>query len=374
MKRKPKCITIYRAEIGIYDKKDPNYYRYKVVEMNKEGLPLHETEYQPNGKIQSEIHTTYNDAGKITEKATFYRLEGTSERVEISYNGAGFEEEEVQYYDDELYERLMYTRNDKGEVLKQERFDSEGMLIERYEAVMEMIHITGDAPVEEEREEDEDEVYGDNETEEETEEGTEEDMTAEADAEEEQAAPAEEEPASAAPAPVEPHDEERIVKQYFYNVEGELEKEVSLSYDTNGNCIREEHYTPAEDKTEITSYKYNSMGKKTVSEVTDADGETVILVKVKYDKKGNPVRYESESFGFNHARQVNQITYDDEGRVIENEEYDIIGGYLMSKESLSYNEDGQLYEQESFELNNGNAKKTHYRLQLQYDYYPEEEE
>jgi hypothetical protein len=44
----------------------------------------------------------------------------------------------------------------------------------------------------------------------------------------------------------------------------------------------------------------------------------------------------------------------------------------MSKEKISYNEDGNIKEEEIFEINpQAGMKKTHYRMQLQYDYYLE---
>jgi hypothetical protein len=68
----------------------------------------------------------------------------------------------------------------------------------------------------------------------------------------------------------------------------------------------------------------------------------------------------------------NQVSYEEKGRVIDNEYYDVRNGFLVIKESVVYNEEDNIIEEEVFEVNpNQASKKTHYKTQNTYEFYPE---
>jgi hypothetical protein len=164
-----------------------------------------------------------------------------------------------------------------------------------------------------------------------------------------------------------------ILQQLF---EGEeLSQEVTLEYNEASLCVKEINTKAAEGRKEITTYIYNDQGKKTRSETRDQKGNILGYVEVEYDEKGNAYRYTSETVGFYPTKMVNQVVFDDEGRAIESEYYDVLNGYMLSKETLSYDEEGNIRQQDIFEINpQQEMKKTHYSLQLVYEYFPETEE
>lgn len=307
MSRKPKTINLYRAEIGMYaNEEELEYYLHKSTEQDMNGRILSESEYYQNSKLCSETTYTYDEAGRITEKLTVYPEDQTSEKVVHVFNEAGQELEEGQYYGDELFERVMYTRNEQGEIVTQLRLNGEGELVERYE--------------------------------------------------------------------IEYDEENRLLRQMVFSVADEPDQIIEYFYDGLGQCIREEHHYPTEERVEINTFTYNEQGKKVRSEITDAAGELLGYVNVEYDDDSRPTHYESESYGYNYTHLINQITYDEQGRVQENEYYDVKNSLLLSKEIAVYNEYGLLSEEETYELNASSAKKTHYRLDYQYEYFLEEGE
>lgn len=163
-----------------------------------------------------------------------------------------------------------------------------------------------------------------------------------------------------------------VIHQQLFEGE-ELTQEVNLEYNDASLCIRE--VSSKGDQKEITTYTYNGQGKKTRSETRDLKGNILGYVEVEYDDKGNAYRYTSETVGFYPTKMVNQVVYDDEGRAIESEYYDVLNGYMLSRETLSYDEEGNIKQQDIFEISpQQEMKKTHYSLQLMYEYFPETEE
>jgi YD repeat-containing protein len=169
-------------------------------------------------------------------------------------------------------------------------------------------------------------------------------------------------------------DKGNVIRQQLFEGE-ELSQEVVLEYNESSLCTREVSSKGPEGQKEVTTYTYNEQGKKVRSETTDQKGNLMGYVTVEYDDKGNAYRYTSETLGFYPSKMVNQIVYDDEGRALESEYYDVLHGYMLSKESLSYDEEGNIKQQDIFEINpQQEMKKTHYSLQLVYEYFPEEEQ
>lgn len=169
-------------------------------------------------------------------------------------------------------------------------------------------------------------------------------------------------------------DKGNVTRQQLFEGD-ELAQEVTFEYNDASQCVIETNSKTTEGQKEITRYTYNDQGKKIRSETTDANGNLQGYVTVEYDENGNAYRYTSETVGFYPSKMVNQIVYDDQGRAIESEYYDVLHGYMLSKESLSYDEEGNVKQQDIFEINpQQEMKKTHYSLQLVYEYFPEEEQ
>ena len=306
MERKLSQINIYRSDIGIYSNTEAiEYVIYKSSELDEDGKVLAEVEYLPNGNPRSETYRTYNAQGKLIEKRINHVFEGTSERTVHLYDADGYEVEELQYYDDELYEKIVYTRDAKGNILTQERIDEEGEVVERYE--------------------------------------------------------------------MQYNEESKPISQKFFSGESP-DREVILHYNDKGLCIKEEHkyVLDGEEVVEVYKFEYNENGKRVRTETTNAAAEINAYVNVEYDERGNPVKYESETFGFSNSKTIHRIAYDEHNRVLENELYDAVGGYLVSKDTTVYNEDGLVDEEEIYELNMSSSKKTHYRLVYEYEYFGDE--
>lgn len=165
-----------------------------------------------------------------------------------------------------------------------------------------------------------------------------------------------------------------VIREQLFEGE-EISQEVIYEYNDASQCVLETNNKINEGQKELTTYNYNEQGKKIRSETRDVKGNLMGYVEVEYDERGNAYRYTSETFGFYPSKMVNQITYDEHDRPLESEYYDVLHGYMLSKESLSYDEDGNIRQQNVFEINPAQEmKKTHYCLQLVYEYFPEEVE
>jgi len=161
----------------------------------------------------------------------------------------------------------------------------------------------------------------------------------------------------------------KISKQSFY-ANGDLEREVEFEYNENGICVREKHLKVENNMKETIEYVYNEAGKKTSSTSMDGDNNIIGYIDVEYDESMNPLKYTSETSGFYNSKAINQLTYDEQNRIIENEYFDVLNNFLVSKEKIFYDEEGNIIEEEIFEIKpETSLKKTHYRLQLKYDFY-----
>src|SRR6185437_4877619 len=126
MAKKIKSIQAQRAEIGTFEKEQTTpYCIYQVKEYNESGLVTHETEYRPNGLKEMEVTFEYDPQMRLIAKQTWYPLEDTLEKMVYSYDSEGRKISEENYFGDEVFDRLLFKYDDKGNIISQIRSDDE---------------------------------------------------------------------------------------------------------------------------------------------------------------------------------------------------------------------------------------------------------
>jgi len=131
-----KSMTIYRSDIGVFEKETLNpYYIFHLKEYSGTGQLLSETEFRPNGEEELKTTYEYDAKGHLASRTTYYSQEDTLEKMVYEYDGLGLKTNEKSYFGEDLFEIASFVMDDKENVVLQTRTDDEENEIERIESV-----------------------------------------------------------------------------------------------------------------------------------------------------------------------------------------------------------------------------------------------
>ncbi len=82
------------------------------------GLLSEKTTYKPDGSVSLQEKYEYDEERRLRTRTTLYADGKLLKRVTLSYDGSGHPAEEQRYDDSGLYEQVIHTYNEKGQLTK----------------------------------------------------------------------------------------------------------------------------------------------------------------------------------------------------------------------------------------------------------------
>jgi hypothetical protein len=125
----------------------------------------------------------------------------------------------------------------------------------------------------------------------------------------------------------------RLVEESRY-YKGNFGKRFNYKYDSYGNKI-EEKFSNLHDNKSITTFQYNSKGKKISSTKYDYDGELSKKLIYKYDNYNRLIEVISENDSL--SKEKEQYNYDKSGNLIEKYQYDFLSREFTEKFDIKGN-------------------------------------
>ena len=156
-----------------------------------------------------------------------------------------------------------------------------------------------------------------------------------------------------------------LIKQIYYNEEGNARSWDEYEYDKNGNIIKQTKYNKDGEAYEYSEYEYDKNGNKIKDTTYDEDGEAYEYSEYEYDKNGNKIK----EIAYNEEADIYckyEFECDKNGNIINDMRYDENGsqlchyGYKYDKNGnlrnlLSYDEEENVIYHEEYKYDkNGN--------------------
>jgi hypothetical protein len=301
MSKKIKTIKRYNRPFKPFsfansqDQADEEYLE-SDAELDESGNTLVETKYSEDGEVEEKNSYRYNQEGKLLEHTLLYAVDDVTERRMLTRNEKGFLLSEIKYYGDDSGERTEYVYDEKDNLIEKRHFDEEGVFVGK--------------------------------------------------------------------------------ENFKYDEIGSLTEHIKY---TNTDAI-EEHYTfqKIDDKTieqvqhnpdgslaNRTVIRFNDEGKELSSEQKTADGKLISSITTVYDEKGNITERHYNDF----YSKTNRYVYDENNRCIMQELFDG-NGTLVRKNMYGYDEEGNVISEHTYEMDTTRGgRDKHFETRYEYQYW-----
>jgi hypothetical protein len=301
MSKKIKSIKRYNRpfkpfSFGNAEEVGEQEYLESFIEMDENGNILTEVKHSEDGEMEEKNSYRYNQEGKLLEHTLLYAVEDVTERRMLTRNEKGFLLSEVKYYGDDSGEKTEYVYDDKDNLIEKKYFDEEGVFSGRetfaYDDIGSLV----------------------------------EDIRFDAN------------------NAIEEHNtfkkiDDNTIEQVQHNADGSMASRVII--------------------------KFNEEGKELSSEQTTSAGKLISAVTTVYDEKGNVTEKHYKDFYSKTVRYV----YDENNRVVMQELFDG-NGMLVQKLMFAYDEEGNLIDTHTYEMDTTRGgRDKHFETRYEYEYW-----
>lgn len=160
------------------------------------------------------------------------------------------------------------------------------------------------------------------------------------------------------------YNKENLASEVSTDAEGNVLNEVHVKYDERGNETEIERYTSEDDKTSRTEFDYNEEGKKSEARIY-ANDKLVSKQVYETNEKDQLVKIEEEEL---YHKSVTIISYDENGNMVEQLETNE-NGELNNRINRKFNENNLLEEVHVTIDRHGYGLNQNYMIQYTYEYY-----
>jgi hypothetical protein len=300
MSRKIKSIKRYNRPFkpftfGNTEEGDEEYLE-SLTELDENGNAVTEIKYSDDGEMEDKNSYRYNQEGKLLEHTLLYAVEDVTERRMLTRNEKGLVLTEVKYYGDDSGERTEYIYDDKDNLVERKYFDEEGVFVSK-----------------------ENFKYD---------------------------------------------DDGSLVEDIKYNANNAIE-EHSTFKKIDDKTIEQIQHHPDGSMASRTLIKFDDAGKELSSEQTTADGKLISGITNVLDERGNVVERHFKDFYSKTIRYV----YDENNRCVMQELFDG-NGTLIQKNMYSFDEDGNVIDTHTYEMDTTRGgRDKHFETRYEYEFW-----
>lgn len=160
------------------------------------------------------------------------------------------------------------------------------------------------------------------------------------------------------------YDKANLLSEVSTDAEGNVLNEVHIKYDEKGNETEIERYTSEDDKTTRTEFIYNEDGKKSEAH-TYTNGKHVSKQVYESDEKDQLIKIMDEEL---FSKSITTLEYDDRGNMTLQLEVDE-NGELNNRIIRKFNEGNKLAEVNVTIDRHGRGLNQNYMIQYIYEYF-----
>jgi hypothetical protein len=301
MSKKIKSIKRYNRpfkpfSFGNAEEVGEEEYLESFIEMDESGNTLAEIKYSEDREMEEKNSFRYNQEGKLLEHTLLYAVEDVTERRMLTRNEKGLLLSEVKYYGDDTGEKTEYTYDEKDNLVEKKYFDEEGEFIGKESFAYDEIG--------------------------------------------------------------------SLVEDIKYDAKNAIEEHNTFRKIDEFNIEQIQHNPDGSMASKII-IKFNNEGKELSSEQTTADGKLISGITNVYDEKGNVTERHYKDFYSKTLRYV----YDENNRVVMQELFDG-NGILVQKLMFSYDEDGNLIDTHTYEMDTTRGgRDKHFETRYEYEFW-----
>lgn len=274
-----------------------------------------------NVKPVKSAYAEYDKEGHVMMEISFQPNEKVEQKCVNSYNEKGFLVEELLYNEDgELDEKKTYEYNEKGYVVKEllyyvdGSFDTTSFMYDANDNLIEKITVDPDNEMESKR--------------------------------------------------VITYENDKKLSEISTDSEGNVLTEVHIEYDEKGNETSIERFVAEDDKTTLTEFIYNDIGKKAEAH-TSENGKLVSKQVFDINEKDQLVKIIEED---RFSKSITVLQYDDAGNMVEQLETNEAGD-LNSRIIRKFNANNKLEEVMVTIDRHGMGLNQNYMIQYIYEYF-----
>ncbi len=301
MSKKIKSIKKYNKpfkpfSFGNTEEVGEEEYLESEVEMDENGNLLTEIKYAEDGEMEEKNSFRYNPEGKLLEHTLLYAVEDVTERRMLTRNEKGLLLSEVKYYGDESGEKTEYAYDEKDNLIEKKYFDEEGVFTgkENYKY----------------------------------------------------------------------DDIGSLTEDIKYDAHDAIE-EHSTFRKIDDKTIEQVQYKPDGSVLTTTIIKFNDEGKELSSEQTTANGKLISAVTNVFDERGNIIEKHFKDF---YSKTI-RTEYDENNRQVMQELFDG-NGMLIQKLMFEYDEDGNVIDTHTYEMDTTRGgRDKHFETRYEYGFW-----
>lgn len=268
-----------------------------VVEMDSTGNILMESKFDNEGELEERNSYTYSALGKLEEHVLLYAIDDVTERRVLKRNEKGHLLEEVKYYGDDAGEKIEYSYDGKENISEIKRFDEEGDFDSKEEMK---------------------------------------------------------------------YDESgSLIERIRTDKNGAVIERLTFLQNSDSNEIEELEFHPDGKVKSKTVVRLNEKGKEVSSVQTTPDGKLIAAITTAYDERGNVLERHYKDFYSKSMR----YTYDEQDRMLTQELFDG-SGMLLKKNIYEYDEAGNIITEQTFEIDTSRGgRDKHFGTRYEYEFY-----
>lgn len=267
-----------------------------VVDMDAMGNVLKESKFDNSGELEERNDYCYTESGKLLEHELYYALDDVTEKRLFKRNDKGLLLQEVKVYGEDEGEKIEYTYDAADRVVSLIRYDEEG-----------------DQDFREEFNYDE---------------------------------------------------KGELLARHKFSADGRLLEELTAQRGES-LLVEEKSYDDSGALESTTITQFDSNGKELSSRQTNSQGKLIAAINTTYDERGNVVERAYKDF---YSKTI-RYAYDEENRMTTQELFDSTG-LLLRKNIYEYDDVGQLVNEQVFEIDaSRGGRDKHYGMRFEYDYF-----
>ncbi len=271
-------------------------YLESQVELDENGNTMAEIKYSDDGEMEEKNSFRYNEEGKLLEHTLLYAVEDVTERRMLTRNEKGLLLSEVKYYGDDSGEKTEYTYDEKDNLIEKKYFDEEGEFVGRETFTYDEIG--------------------------------------------------------------------SLTEDIKYDAHNAIEEHMTFRK-IDDKTIEQIQHNPDRSMAAKTIIKFNEEGKELSSEQTTAAGKLISSVQNVYDEKGNVVERHHKDF---YSKTI-RYEYDDNNRCTMQELFDG-NGMLIQKLMFAYDEEGNPIDTHTYEMDTTRGgRDKHFETRYEYEYW-----
>ena len=271
-------------------------YLESFTELDENGNTLAETKYSDDGEVEDKNTYRYNSDGKLLEHTLLYAVEDVTERRMLTRNEKGLLLSEVKYYGDDSGEKTDYVYDDKDNLVERTYYDEEGVFVSK-----------------------ENFKYD---------------------------------------------DKGSLIEDIKFDANNNIE-EHSTFKQLDDKSIEQIQHNPDGSLASRTVIRFDDNGKELSSEQTTHDGKLISSVANVLDERGNVVERHFKDFYSKTIRYV----YDENNRVTMQELFDG-NGTLVQKNLYAYDEDGNTIDTHTYEMDTTRGgRDKHFQTRYEYEFW-----